>query len=297
MVLNDLSLTLFDYNLDAILITNPDGTILAANPAACHTFACLEEELVSKGISNLISPDDVCLGAGQKEQAWFTFYKGEITFKRKDGSAFSANVASVVNPSAEGEPKMVLFIRDITSLHSALREQATRDPLTGLFNRRYLDEALQNELVRARREGSDVSLIMIDIDNFKEINDLFGHSGGDQVLQRLAQYLKENTRRTDVACRYGGDEFMILLPEAPAGTAFQRAEALSHNFESEKTIYSGMKIPCTLSIGIAQYPLHGNTGLELLTAVDNAMYDAKDLGKNRVVIWKDDSAQMSQAIH
>ena len=111
------------------------------------------------------------------------------------------------------------------------------------------------------------------------MNDLFGHNGGDQVLQRLAQYLKENTRKTDVACRYGGDEFMIILPDTPAGKAYQRAETLSHNFQSEKTIYSGMKIPCTLSIGIAQYPIHGNNGLELLTAVDNAMYDAKTTEK------------------
>jgi diguanylate cyclase (GGDEF)-like protein/PAS domain S-box-containing protein len=285
---------LFDNNLDAILIAAPNGTILAANPAACLMFAYPVEELVTCGISNLISPDDAFLGAGQKGQAWFTFYKGEIIFKRKDGPSFSANVTSMVHPSEEGDPKIVLFIRDITSLHSSLREQAIRDPLTGLFNRRYLDEALQNELARAEREGSEISLIMIDIDNFKEINDLFGHNGGDQVLQRLAQYLLENTRKTDVACRYGGDEFMIVLPDTPAVKAYQRAETLSHNFQSEKTIYSGMKIPCTLSIGIAQYPIHGNNGLELLTAVDDAMYDAKNQGKNRVVILKDNSARMSQ---
>ena len=125
------------------------------------------EELVTCGISTLISPDDACLGAGQKGQAWFTFYKGEIIFKRKDGTSFSANATSMVHPSPEGDSKIVLFIRDITSLHSSLREQAIRDPLTGLFNRRYLDEALQNELARAKREDSEISLIMIDIDNFK----------------------------------------------------------------------------------------------------------------------------------
>ena len=173
---------------------------------------------------------------------------------------------------------------EIKGLHSTLQEQAIRDPLTGLYNRRYLDEALESEINHARRDGSVISLIMIDIDNFKETNDIYGHHGGDEVLRRLARFLRDHTRASDVACRFAGDEFVILLPDTPAETACQRADALRSAFLSEKTIYSDMKIHSTISIGVAQYPVHGATSRELLTAVDNAMYDAKAMGKNCVVV-------------
>lgn len=182
--------------------------------------------------------------------------------------------------------KLQKQVEEIQSLHTILREQARRDPLTKLYNRRYLDDILERKLVWAKREGYPVSLIMIDIDNFKRVNDVYGHQCGDLVLQRLAFILKEHTRAGDFICRYGGDEFLILLPTSPAGPAYQRAEKILSAFHAETIVSAEEQIKTTLSIGIAVYPIHGNTNQELLTTADDAMYEAKKRGKNCVVLGK-----------
>ncbi len=181
--------------------------------------------------------------------------------------------------------KLQKQVEEIQSLHSTLRDQAIRDPLTELYNRRYLDDALERELARAKRERYPVSLIMIDIDDFKGVNDIHGHRCGDLVLQRLASILIRCTRAGDIICRFGGDEFLLVLPTTPAKPAYQRAEKIRSAFDTETIVSEGMEIKITTSIGIANYPIHGNTSQELFTAADNAMYEAKKRGKNCVVLW------------
>ncbi len=170
-------------------------------------------------------------------------------------------------------------------LRARLREQAIRDPLTRLFNRRYLDESLERELSTAARQQISIGLMMIDIDHFKKINDTCGHKAGDAVLATLGGYLQENVRGGDIACRYGGEEFVLVLPGASLEDTRQRAEALREDVWQFNIEYAGQQIwPITISIGVAMYPEHGRTPDTLLRAADEALYRAKTSGRNRVVV-------------
>ncbi len=173
----------------------------------------------------------------------------------------------------------------IETLQAELREQAIRDPLTGLYNRRYLTEALEREFARALREKYPISFVMIDIDHFKDINDSFGHPAGDAILQRLATLIQSQTRIGDIVCRYGGEEFLVVLPNVSTEIAYQITERWRLSF-------MGLTLPiglgsrkASISCGISIYPLHGEGGAELISLADKAMYQAKAAGRNRVIIW------------
>jgi len=169
-------------------------------------------------------------------------------------------------------------------LHLTLQEESIRDPLTGLFNRRFMEEALDKEILRAKRNAQPLAVALLDLDHFKRINDRFGHDAGDTVLRLLGKMIEERIRSGDVACRYGGEEFALILPGASAQHALQRMEQfrvdlrrLPFNYQ-EKTM-----IPLTCSIGIGVYPEHGLTKELLLKAADQALYRAKNNGRNQVV--------------
>ncbi|NQD36451.1 diguanylate cyclase [Permianibacter sp. IMCC34836] len=170
----------------------------------------------------------------------------------------------------------------IEELHGLLREQAIRDPLTGLFNRRYMEESLDRELSRALREGYPVSVVLADIDHFKKLNDTYGHPAGDEVLRQLAQLLKEQARASDIPCRYGGEEFLFVLPHANTATAVERAEQWRRAFEQLAVPFGTLSLRATLSAGVASYPGHGRTAAALIDAADRALYDAKHQGRNRI---------------
>jgi diguanylate cyclase (GGDEF)-like protein len=176
-------------------------------------------------------------------------------------------------------------IDEIETLQTKLREQAVRDPLTGLFNRRYLEETLDRELYRAEREEEPVSVVMIDIDHFKNVNDTYGHKAGDMVLQALGHLLLTHTRRGDVACRYGGEEFIIIMPSASLVAAYERAEQWRLAFAQLDINDEGQQVQATLSIGIAQFPQHGSDINTLLRAADEALYASKAAGRNRVAVF------------
>ncbi len=171
---------------------------------------------------------------------------------------------------------------------AGLRELSVRDSLTGLFNRRYLDETLERELSRAGRKHLSVGIIMLDIDHFKDFNDSYGHAAGDVVLQALGASLIASIRGSDIACRYGGEEFVLILPEASLEATRQRAERLRLDAKKLKLSHSGMLLETvTLSLGVAAFPEHGSSRLPLLAAADAAMYRAKDEGRDRVVAAQD----------
>ena len=171
-------------------------------------------------------------------------------------------------------------------LREELREQAVHDPLTGLFNRRYLDETLTRELHMARRRSAPLSVVMVDIDGFKQFNDSFGHGPGDAVLRELGRVLREGLRKSDISCRYGGDEFVLVLPDSSLANARERLEKI-RSFLKGLEIHYGSQVLglINISAGIVQAPEHGATASELLQAADEAMYAAKQAGRDRTVMY------------
>lgn len=173
-------------------------------------------------------------------------------------------------------------------LREELKEQAIRDPLTGLFNRRYLDETLHREISRARRAGTHVAIILIDIDHFKRFNDSFGHPAGDDMLRALGRYLQSRVRAEDIPTRYGGEEFALILPGASLEIARERAEMLRAGARGIPPPPGphATALPCsvTLSLGVAVFPEHGRTGAEAFQAADRALYSAKTAGRDCVAM-------------
>ncbi len=170
-------------------------------------------------------------------------------------------------------------------LRESLRSQAIRDPLTGLFNRRYLEETLAREVRRAARRNATLGVIMFDIDHFKQFNDAYGHQAGDAILRAIGSYLQSHTRAEDIACRYGGEEFTLILPEAPLTILMQRADQICAGITQLQVEYFRQMIgSITLSAGIAIYPDHGLSGEAVLRAADTALYRAKADGRNSVAV-------------
>lgn len=166
-----------------------------------------------------------------------------------------------------------------------LQQQAIRDPLTGLFNRRYLDETLPREIHRALREGQDLAVVMIDLDHFKAFNDQWGHEAGDSVLLGVAEALLDRLRASDIACRYGGEEILIVMPGADADEAVRRISAISSQVRNMGARVMGRNLPpVTFSAGVATVPEHGDNAEMLVRAADRALYMAKETGRDRVVV-------------
>jgi diguanylate cyclase (GGDEF)-like protein/PAS domain S-box-containing protein len=179
-------------------------------------------------------------------------------------------------------------IDEIRLLQTKLAEQAVRDSLTGLYNRRYLDETLDREVARARREGHPLSVVMIDVDHFKNLNDSYGHQAGDEVLKALGELLRQNSRAEDVACRYGGEEFLVLLPSMPLDSARERAEHWRKEFEESTFVFGNFQLTATASFGVSSYPQHGKTPDQLTHGADTALYRAKRNGRNRVELHEEE---------
>jgi diguanylate cyclase (GGDEF)-like protein/PAS domain S-box-containing protein len=173
-------------------------------------------------------------------------------------------------------------LAEIEKLRAELQEQAIRDPLTNVYNRRYMAEFLDNEIARAGRDQTSVSVVIMDMDNFKRFNDTYGHKCGDVVLQFFANFLVEHTRRGDVVCRYGGEEFVVLMPNASFEVGYERAEAWRQDFSEIAIDYDDMKLSATFSAGVSCFPMHGWTGDALLQAADKALYYSKRHGRNCV---------------
>ncbi|MFC5301544.1 diguanylate cyclase [Azospira restricta] len=182
----------------------------------------------------------------------------------------------------EANERLVANLAEISALHKQLQEQAVHDPLTGLYNRRYLDEVLERELARAVREGYPVSVAMIDLDHFKAVNDTYGHKAGDRVLQALGRLLHEQAREGDVPCRFGGEEFVLVLPRMAGDNARRRAEQWREAFAAQATRHGEIEIHCTMSVGLATYPGDATSAEGLLAGADRALYRAKAGGRNRV---------------
>jgi diguanylate cyclase (GGDEF)-like protein/PAS domain S-box-containing protein len=287
-----------------IVITDLKGTIEFANPAFERITGYTCAEAIGQS-SNIVksgqTPPEVYAKLWQtitQGEVW----RGELLNKKKNGEFYweKASISPVRNPFGQithyvavkedvteikqAEQELRRYVAEIERLQEKLREQAIRDPLTGAFNRRYLIETLDRELAHASRHGSPISLVMIDADHFKNINDTFGHQAGDLALQRLVQLIERHTRKSDVVCRYGGEEFVVLLPETAPEDAYRRAEEWRLAFAAERIEFNGQTFQVTISLGVAAGSVPEVSGASLLNAADQAMYRAKEIGRNRTVL-------------
>ena len=194
------------------------------------------------------------------------------------------SVVRVAKATAKGIELAMSKIR----LRERLREQAFRDPLTDLYNRRYMEESLQRELKRARRSRTPISMLVVDVDHFKRLNDSRGHDAGDEVLRRLAEAFTASIRDSDIACRYGGEEFTLVLPDCDAKVAARKADRIRRRVEELVVPYGDAEIQnVTVSIGVATTGGDdGWSGRDLFRAADRALYAAKNAGRNRVIVYR-----------
>lgn len=175
-------------------------------------------------------------------------------------------------------------------LRESLRNQSICDPLTGLFNRRYMEESLEREFSRANRHKTSVAIVMLDLDHFKNFNDTFGHQAGDELLRALGNLLQKNTRSQDIACRYGGEEFALVLSDSSLEGAYKRAEILRQQVKQMTVEYDGQTLGAvSVSMGVALFPDHGTTMADVMRSSDQALYSAKREGRDRVSVWTTES--------
>jgi diguanylate cyclase (GGDEF)-like protein/PAS domain S-box-containing protein len=286
---------LFEAAQDGILILDAEtGAIMDVNPFLIKMLGYSREEFVEKKLWEVGAFQDV----EASQQAFEALQQNEyiryddLPLRAKSGRLI--DVEFVSNVYLVGGAKVIQCnIRDITERKQAqlallksqalLREQSVRDHLTGLFNRRYMEETLERELLRAVRRHLTLGIIMLDVDAFKQFNDTWGHAAGDEILRELGRLLLRQVRGEDIACRYGGDEFILILPEASMGVTRDRAELICEQVRRFHFRFDGQsRAAVTLSLGFAVFPEHGPTSSALLRAVDTALYRAKHAGRGRV---------------
>ncbi len=292
----------------ALILFDRDHRIIDWNRAAERIFGWPRIEMLGVGLERFVPMTDLDYVVKVMEQAWAGgIVAGVNRNLTRDGRTILCRWSNVAQRDGHGDPIAVLSlaeditevertredleaanqalrtqIRQIESLQEDLREQARRDPLTGLYNRRYLELVLERELAQGRDQP--LSLIMIDIDRFKEVNDTLGHQAGDQVLTALAQILTATTRANDIACRFGGEEFTVVLPGADLQSGCAHAESWRKAFAELLIQTDAGEVRSTLSAGVAAWPVHAAERGGLLGAADRALYVAKEAGRNRTVV-------------
>jgi len=287
---------LFEAAQDGILILNAEtGIITDVNPFLINLLGYSRDEFLEKKLWQVGAFTDIkaSKAAFQSLQTNKYIRYKDLPLRTKNGKLIQVEFVS--NVYMAGTEKVIQCnIRDITERKHAqdallesqaiLRELSIRDHLTGLFNRRYMEETLEREIHRATRKQYPLGIIMLDVDYFKLFNDTYGHAAGDVILYELGSLLIKQVRRDDISSRIGGDEFVVILPNASREVTRRRAELLwkyVHNFQIqfEKKILDKI----SLSLGIAVYSQDGSSSAAILEAADRALYRAKNEGRNRIV--------------
>ena len=302
--------SLFEQTHDAVFILDLEGRYLAANKRAADMLGYTTDELLA------ISVGDVSAEVDESQKVRERLLEGKHTpiyerhFRKKDGQIFPVEINAELVRDKNGNPlhiqsvvrdisrrkraqealrkaneQLSLRVAEVEQLQEELREQVLHDPLTGLYNRRYLAEMLEHEIARTERERSCLSIIVSDIDHFKDINDTYGHQVGDRFLVEISGLLKRYTRSSDLTCRYGGEEFVLVFPGANGDSALQRAEEIRRKCADIVIQHEGKDLSVTMSFGVAVYPDHGKDAEEIIIKADKALYKSKQTGRNRVTVW------------
>jgi diguanylate cyclase (GGDEF)-like protein/PAS domain S-box-containing protein len=255
---------------DGMIVTDRNGKIVLANPSAAEILRKSAKAIFSEGFIHLFDDPEVMRRAIEEE--------GYIEIR--DDDRVLQILASTILNQEQATIGSAALIRDVTtekSMQAELQQLAISDGLTGLFNRRHLDKTLDSELKRCQRYGHEMSIIMFDVDHFKRFNDEYGHEQGDRVLQNISATVKGLIRSLDIPCRYGGEEFLIILPETSNKFVEEIAERIRKAVE--QTELDGLRV--TISIGVASFPhcMVGNPK-QFIEAADKALYEAKNNGRN-----------------
>lgn len=279
--------TLFDSVQDGIIVADiQTRQYRMVNASICRMLGYSRQELLDLSVDDVHPAKDLPYVTHEFER----MAKGEtglapnIPMKRKDCSVFYAD-ANTGPMMIDGVTCLVGVFRDITERSRAeqAEELARRDGLTGLYNRRTFDSMLEDEILRTQRFNRPVSLLMLDIDYFKRVNDKYGHQAGDAILKGMSDLLVKQARAVDSVCRYGGEEIAVILPETDTVGAMNAAERLRAGVERQSfDIGEGKAINITMSIGVATYPQQADSLEALVKASDVALYAAKEAGRNRV---------------
>jgi diguanylate cyclase (GGDEF)-like protein/PAS domain S-box-containing protein len=282
-----------EHSFDIICRIGLDNTMHYVSPACLRILGWTQEEMTGVGPGNFVLAEDVPLIEAASRRLLDPEVENSpatVRMRRKDGSLvwMEMNARAIRDPATGEASEVVVVMRDITeykAMEEKLVDQALSDSLTGLANRRAFDQALLREWELTLRDGSDISLLLLDIDHFKRFNDTYGHQAGDDCLCAIAAAVKESVRSTDIAARYGGEEIAVILRPMSAADALVVAEKLRARIEA-------LRLPLeegwvTASIGVATaLARHGGSVRmpeSLLLAADKALYQAKREGRNRVV--------------
>lgn len=281
---------IFEHSLDAILLTRPNGTIIKANPAACEMLGRSEEELRKAGRELIVDMNDPRLRPAIAERELEGQVMTELNFIRKDGTIFPTFLTSALFEDDDGEMISVMIIRDISrdkeyiqlieELKCKAEEDAMHDYLTNTLNRRGFDQLFRAEITRSVRFDLSFCLAIIDVDFFKMTNDRYGHHVGDMVLVEIARILIESTRPYDILGRYGGDEFILCLPNTHEKDGLLILERLRHQVENS-VIYTGdQTIRSSVSIGFCHFEsdiVKLRRYDDFIQCADQYMYKAKQI--------------------
>jgi diguanylate cyclase (GGDEF)-like protein/PAS domain S-box-containing protein len=289
---------------DGVLVLDVQGRIVDINPAMENLLDADPSSFISKNVSEALSiwnnsTEHLLTGLETRT---------ELRLPHKSSRYLDLRVTPLYDNDQRLSGRLIIF-RDITDrkevekdlrhamdrlqtqlieiglLQSQLREQAIRDALTNVFNRRYMEETLERELARAAREVYPLCIVMMDIDHFKDVNDTYGHEAGDTVLKKLADLITAQSRQGDFVCRYGGEEFVLVMPNIGVDVAKERANSLLRSISSLFVPFGRFNLNITVSMGISWFPVHGQAKEELLRTADKALYEAKRKGRNQVNVY------------
>ena len=274
---------LFEHSIDAVFLMKSDGRILCANEQACRLLGYTENELRALGRQGLTERDDPRVAALLDEHRRDGAARGELELRRKDGSWVPVEASSATFRDRSGKLCASLIIRDITDRKRAeehIEYLAYHDELTGIPNRAHFQRAFEHAIAASQRQGMNCALMLVDLDRFKNINDIVGHEAGDQLLKQVAARLRTCLRDGDVLARLGGDEFVILMQDASSIDAVSAVAKKILAATSRPLFIDEQEFLITASIGISTSPHDGTDLQTLLRNSDVAMYRAKESGKN-----------------